>query len=190
MAALAAEAGGRVVLHRSGPDDPAALSAMAGEALEAADLVVVTGGASVGDRDFAKPAFASHGLEAIFERVAIKPGKPVWLGTARGRLVLGLPGNPTSAMVTAALFLRPILARMQGADGAHRWRRLPLAGAIPATGDRETFVRARWDAEGLVPLGNQDSGVQGGLLGAYWLVRCPPGQPALPNGGTIEALAF
>lgn len=190
VAALVVEAGGRIVSHRSGVDNLAALSAMGSEALEAADIVVVTGGASVGDRDFAKPAFAAHGLEAIFERVAIKPGKPVWLGTARGRLVLGLPGNPTSAMVTAALFLRPILARMQGAEGAHRWRRLRLAGAIPATGDRETFLRARWDTEGLVALGNQDSGVQGGLLGADWLVRCPAGQPALAPGSTIEALAF
>src|SRR3546814_3652734 len=97
--------------------------------LAQADLVIVTGGASVGEHDFAKPMFASHGLHLVFSKVAIKPGKPVWLGRAGGTLVLGLPGNPTSAMVTARLFLLPLLAALQGQTTRDvlRWRRLPLA---------------------------------------------------------------
>ena len=89
----------------------------AGGLLESADIVIVIGGASVGDRDFAKPMFAPHGLALVFDRLAIKPGKPVWLGRAGARLVLGLPGNPSSAMVTARLFLVPILERLQAARG-------------------------------------------------------------------------
>ena len=80
----------------------------------AADLVVVTGGASVGEKDFAKAMFAPSGLELIFSKVAIKPGKPVWLGRVGDKLVMGLPGNPTSAMVTARLLLAPLVAGLGG----------------------------------------------------------------------------
>lgn len=190
VATMVAESGGMVVTRKTGSDDLAALALAAAEALEGTDLVIVTGGASVGDRDFAKPMFAPHGLSLLFEKVAMKPGKPVWLGEAKGALVLGLPGNPTSAMVTAAIFLRPILARLQGAQGVHRWRNLPLAASLRETGSRETFTRARWDEAGLVPLDNQDSGAQGALLEADWLIRCPPGQSALAAGATVTALPF
>lgn len=190
LAALVERAGGRVVgRHRAGDDLPS-LERQAGELLQSADLVIVTGGASVGDRDFAKPMFFPHGLELLFEKVAIKPGKPVWLGRAGQTLVLGLPGNPTSAMVTARLFLAPILAAMLGGKTGHRWRRLPLAAALRATGDRECFVRASWEDDGLLPLGNQDSGVQGALARVDWLIRCPPGQAELPYARLVPALAF
>ena len=190
VAALAKEAGAEIVARTMCADDPERLMALAGEMLAGADLVVVTGGASVGERDFAKASFAAHGLALAFEKVAIKPGKPVWLGRCGETLVLGLPGNPTSAMVTAALFLRPLLARLQGGDAAHRWRILPLAAPLPATDERETFVRARWDVKGLAPLGNQDSGAQSPLAEADWLIRCPANQSAQPAGTMVRALAF
>ena len=151
IAAMVEGEGAILTSRRTGVDDLEALVAVAGALLEEADLVVLAGGASVGDRDFAKPMFAPHGLELLFEKIAMKPGKPVWLGRAKGKLVLGLPGNPTSAMVTATIFLRPILARLQGASGEHRWRSLPLAGAMRATGSRETLTRARWEDAGVVP---------------------------------------
>lgn len=190
LAALVESEGGIVTTCERGLDDLPALERQAGELLGGADLVVVTGGASVGERDFAKPMFAAHGLAPVFDKVAIKPGKPVWLGRAGGKLVLGLPGNPTSAMVTARLFLQPILALLQGASTAHRWRTMLLADKLPATGDRETFARAAWASKGLRPLGNQDSGVQGGLARADWLIRCPPGQAELPVGAKVRALQF
>ncbi len=190
VAAMAEGVGAEVVARAICPDDLARLTALAGELLAAADLVVVTGGASVGERDFAKASFAAHGLALAFEKVAIKPGKPVWFGRCGDALVLGLPGNPTSAMVTAALFLRPLLARLQGDDTAHQWRTLPLAEPLPPTDERETFSRARWDDAGLTPLGNQDSGAQSPLAEADWLIRCPPHQPALPAGTMVRALAF
>ena len=192
VAALVERGGGRLVSRVSGIDDLAALTSLAGEALARSDLVIVTGGASVGDRDFAKPMFAGHGLELLFAKVAIKPGKPVWAGRAQGRWVIGLPGNPTSALVTARLFLLPLLARLQGRaiGDMLRWRMLPLAGPLGATGERETFARARWDDAGLVPLANQDSGAQAALAAADWLIRCPPGQPDLAEGDAVSALAL
>lgn len=190
LAALIERQGGAVGTRHRAVDDLPALEQLAGDLLASADLVVVTGGASVGERDFAKPMFVAHGLELAFDTVAIKPGKPVWLGRAGGTLVMGLPGNPTSAMVTARLLLVPLLARLQGGDGAHRWRNLPLAATLGATGGRETFARACWGDAGLVPIGNQDSGVQGGLARADWLIRCPPGQAELRAGTVVPALAF
>lgn len=192
VAAMVGEAGAVLVRRVIGLDDLPSLTQEADMALDDADLVVVTGGASVGERDFAKPMFAAHGLDLAFPKVAIKPGKPVWLGRARRAWVLGLPGNPTSAMVTARLFLQPLLARLQGQDMATlvRWRALPLAATLGAVGNRETFVRARWDDAGLTPLGNQDSGAQRALAEADWLIRCAPGQPAREAGEMVSALAF
>jgi len=190
LAALTREAGAEIAAREMCGDDLARLTALADAMLAAADLVVVTGGASVGERDFAKASFAAHGLELSFKKVAIKPGKPVWFGRCGDRQVLGLPGNPTSALVTAALFLRPLLARLQGSEAAHQWRTLPLAAPLPPTDERETFTRARWDAGGLTPLGNQDSGAQSPLAEAEWLIRCPPHQPALAAGTKVRALAF
>jgi len=192
VAAMVAESGGLVVRRATGRDDLAVLQHLAGSLLEAADLVIVTGGASVGDHDLARPMFAPHGLELIVDKVAIKPGKPVWLGRAGGRWVLGLPGNPTSALVTAAFFLRPLLAALQGQDPQQRlrWRRLPLAAPLPAVGGRETFVRAQWDGDGLGPLGNQQSGAQAALVAVEWLIRRPAGSAAAAAGETVSALAF
>lgn len=190
--AMAQAQGALIASRATGVDDLPALEALADRALDQADVVIVTGGASVGERDFAKPMFAPHGLDLLFAKVAIKPGKPVWLGRARGRWVLGLPGNPTSAMVTARLFLVPLLAQLQarGVERALRWRTLPLAAPLPATGSRETFARARWDEAGLTPLGNQDSGAQAALAVADCLIRCPPDQAALEPGAPVSALAF
>lgn len=192
VAALAEQAGARVVSRVAVPDDLPALEGAAGSALSNADVVVVCGGASVGERDFAKPMFAAQGLELLFSRVAIKPGKPVWLGRAKGKWVLGLPGNPVSAMVTARLFLVPLLARLQGQAMSDLlcWRQLPLARPLGPTGDRETFHRARWDEDGIVPLGNQDSGAQSSLTAADWLIRCPAGLAAIEAGQLVTLFAF
>ncbi len=192
VAALCARMGGVVVARMRGRDCLDELASLAARALEMADCVVVIGGASVGDRDFARPMFAKTAMELVFAGVAIKPGKPVWLGKAKGRTILGLPGNPTSAMVTARLFLQPALTRLQGGDPATdlAFQAMPLAQALPATGPRETFVRASAGPHGLQPVGNQESGAQAPLLAADWLIRCPPGQPAMQTGHHAAALTF
>lgn len=171
-------------------DDLPAMEQAAGDALEAADLVVVTGGASVGEKDHAKAMFEPHGLELVFSKVAIKPGKPVWLGRARGRLILGLPGNPTSALVTARLLLAPLVAGLAGRAGALDWRPLRLAGPLPACGDRETFHRARLTEAGAIALLNQDSGAQKALAEADLLLRSRPNDPPRQVGQEIKAIDF
>ena len=190
VAALAEQWGARSLGSRRLGDDLRAMERSAGEALDQADLVVVTGGASVGEKDFAKAMFEPHGLEPIFAKVAMRPGKPVWLGRAGGRLVLGLPGNPTSAMVTARLLLAPLVAGLAGRAGALEWRRLALGGPLPACGDRETFHRARLTAAGAAPAADQDSGAQKALAEADLLLRSRPNDPPRKAGDEIDALDF
>ena len=190
IAALAEEAGGSIVMSRRLKDNLPELVQMAGWAMERANLVVVTGGASVGEKDYAKAMFAPHGLELIFSKVAIKPGKPVWLGRANGRLVMGLPGNPSSAMVTARLLLAPLIAGLAGGEAALHWRKAPLAAALPSCGDRESFVRALWDGDTVRPADYQDSGAQKTLADAELLIRRRTGAPAAAAGEMVEIIDF
>ena len=192
VAALAQQFGARIEARLSGADDLAALQHLAGRALSLANVVVVTGGASVGERDYAKAMFSEQELELLFEKVAIKPGKPVWIGRSQGRWVIGLPGNPTSALVTARLFLAPLLGLLQGRsmDALLDWTELPFAATFPASNDRTTFARAILSRSGLVPLGNQDSGAQAPLSQAKWLVRCDPSRDQIIIGQNAPALAF
>lgn len=192
VAALAETCGARVVSRSRGGDELGELETLAEPSLATADVVVVTGGASVGKYDLAKAMFGSHGLEQIFAKLAIKPGKPVWFGKARGRLVLGLPGNPTSAMVTARLFLQPIIAALQGGtvQGELKFLPMPVAEALPANGSRENFVRAQAGKDGLLLLGNQESGSQAPLASADWLIRVPADHPGYAAGEMVQALRF
>lgn len=191
--ALARRWGGEVVGRRRLRDDPALLQAAATDALSLAEVVVTTGGASVGERDHARAMFAPAGLTPIFSKVAIKPGKPVWMGRAAGRLVVGLPGNPTSALVTARLFLAPLLAGLAGRDPADAlaWEAAETAADLPATGERETFLRGRRLADGRVePASNQDSGAQKALAQSDVLIRRKAGTAKTGAGERVEILAF
>ena len=166
--------------------------AAAEAALADADVLVMVGGASRGDRDLAKAALAPLGLDIAFADVAIKPGKPVWLGRVGSVLVMGLPGNPTSALVTARLLLAPLIAGLTGRDPAEAlpWRSLPLCEALNAAGDRETFSRACWNGEKLHLLFNQDSGAQKTLAAANLLVRRPAGSSGFAAGDHVDVLDF
>lgn len=190
IAALVADWGGEIVAVRRLKDELGSMKTAASDALASADLVVVTGGASVGERDFAQAMFAGSGLETIFSKVSMKPGKPVWLARANERLVIGLPGNPTSAMVTGRLLLAPLVAGLAGRHGAADWMRVPLAGSLPPCGDRETFVRASRTELGAMPVANQDSGSQRALIASDLLIRCAPNSPAQPPGAIVPALSF
>ena len=184
--------GAEVLRHHLQGDDLATLETAAAEAVAAADLVVVTGGASVGARDHAKAMVAPLGLELLFTGVAIKPGKPVWLGRVGATLVMGLPGNPSSAVVTARLLLAPLVAGLLGQRSPKplEWIDFLLAAPLPATGDREAFFRAALADGRLLPLANQDSGGQRALAEAGWLIRCPAGLGSLEPGTRVSALAF
>ena len=192
VAALAEQWGARCIGRRRLRDELQQMLADADSALEQADVVVVTGGASVGEKDFAKPMFEPAGLDLVFSKVAIKPGKPVWLGRARDRLVMGLPGNPTSAMVTARLLLAPLLAGLSGRpiESALRWRSAPLASALKECGARETFHRARALDAGAEILSFQDSSAQMALADADLLVRQRANAAALSTGDLVDVLDF
>jgi molybdopterin molybdotransferase len=174
------------------PDRIDELERAAADAVADSDLIVVTGGASVGEKDFAKAMFEPSGLELRFSKVAIKPGKPVWLGRVGGTFVIGLPGNPTSALVTARLLLAPMLARLSGrpVEDAFRWRLAPIASALSQCGARETFHRGRWNGGSVDILSNQDSSAQKVLAQADLLVRQRAHGSALESGAMVETLGF
>lgn len=190
VAALAEDWGARVVSRRRCGDDLDALRAVAAAAVAEADVVVVTGGASVGERDFAREMFAPLGLDLLFSKVAIKPGKPVWMGRAGGAVVVGLPGNPTSALVTARLFLAPLLAGLAGRASGDLpdWRLMTLGGPMPREGDRETFHRAWMDGQGVSLADDQDSSAQRALAASTLLVRRRPGEHSAAAGDLVETL--
>ena len=192
VAALAADWGAEVIGRTRLRDDLASMQAAAASAVELADIVVVTGGASVGEKDFAKAMFEPLGLQLIYSKLSIKPGKPVWLGRVSGRLVIGLPGNPTSALVTARLLLAPLLAGMTGrtVEQALAWRTAPLASPLSACGPRETFHRARLADGSAVILSFQESSAQKALAEADLLVRQRGNTPALGPGDLVDVLDF
>ena len=192
VAAQAAEWGATLTGRARLKDNLHAMERAATGAAADADLIVVTGGASVGEKDFAKAMFAPAGLELIFAKVAIKPGKPVWLGRAGEALVMGLPGNPTSALVTARLLLAPLLAGLtgRGIEPALRWRQAPLAAPIGECGPRETFHRARLIDGQVDILSNQDSSAQKTLAEAQLLVRQRADAPAQAAGELVDVLDF
>lgn len=192
IAALARDWGAEVRETVSLSDDLPRMTKAAADALDKADLLIVTGGASVGEKDFAKAMFEPEGLELLFSKVSIKPGKPVWLGRARDRLVVGLPGNPSSALVTARLFLAPLVAGLSGREpeAALVWRRQNLLSPLPSCGERETFLRAHAVQDEVEPESNQDSGAQKVLAGADLLIRRRAGAPPAEAGSPVWVLDF
>ncbi|WP_454761377.1 molybdopterin molybdotransferase MoeA [Caulobacter segnis] len=192
LAALIDAWGGEAFRLTAAADDAEAI-AEAVRPVEA-DLIVTVGGASVGDHDLVKPALRTLGLELSVETVAVRPGKPTWSGRlADGRRVLGLPGNPASAMVCAELFLRPLLAALAGGDAEVRLLPARLAAPLPAGGPREHWMRAALsvDPEGRTVASvfpDQDSSLVGVFARADALVRRRAGAPAASANGVIEVL--
>ncbi len=176
-------------------DDAGAIARAAEKGLQDNDLLVVIGGASVGDHDHARPALMRLGLELAVEKIAVRPGKPTWFGATPQGLVLGLPGNPASALVCAHLFLRPLMEAMLGRDpqicvAASRAR---LSRALPGNGPREHYLRARLGAndEGVLTVNafeDQDSSLIAIFAAANALIRLPPGAPALAEGALVDVL--
>jgi molybdopterin molybdotransferase len=192
IAALAQQYGAAVLDRLRLRDDLETMRDAAPGAVQDANIVVVTGGASVGERDFAKAMFEPLGLQLIFSKLAIKPGKPAWFGHVGERLVMGLPGNPTSALVTARLLLLPLLARLQGSaiESVLDWKMAKLASRLGPCGGRETFHRARLHNGKAEVLSFQDSGAQKSLAEADVLVRQPSNSPGIDAGGMVQILDF
>ncbi len=156
-----------------------------------ADVIVTSGGASVGDHDLIRPALESWGAQLAFWRIAIKPGKPLLVATRRRsqrrQIILGLPGNPVSALVTGYHFLLPLLRVLLGSSNPR-----PLAittrleGSLAPTGARREFLRGIWDGECVQQVSVQDSGALGALAASNALIDRPANGPALEAGAPVR----
>ncbi|HEX3317662.1 MAG TPA: gephyrin-like molybdotransferase Glp [Solirubrobacteraceae bacterium] len=180
LAALAGRLGAEVVQQDTVADDRAATDAALAGALEAADVVLLSGGVSVGPHDHVKPALAGLGVQERFWRVELKPGRPTWFGVRGDRLVFGLPGNPVSAAVTFVLFAAPALRAQQGAPPLPQRRRARLAERVDRLRGREQAVRVRveerTDGPVATPTGAQGSHRLSSMLGADALAMVPAGE--------------
>jgi molybdopterin molybdotransferase len=190
LVALAAHQGAVCVPPGRLPDDRAATEAGLARALQSADVVIVSGGVSVGPHDHVKPALAELGVEQVFWRVALQPGKPTWFGRRGSVLVFGLPGNPVSAVVTFGLFVRPALTALQGRVGDHLLERdAVLATPVRRNPDREQALRVRLERQDgkllATPNGPQGSHIVTSLLGADALALVPAGEGELEAGATV-----
>ncbi len=193
LAALVRAGGGVPVVLPIAPDDPAAIASVA-DRLAGIDLLVTTGGASVGEHDLVQASLATRGFALDFWRIAMRPGKPLLFGRLGGVPVLGLPGNPVSAFVCAVLFLLPALARLAGLpDGGLPATEARLGAPVAANDHRADHLRATLAADaagGLVAtaFGHQDSSLLRLLAGAGCLILRPPHAPALPAGAVVPVL--
>jgi molybdopterin molybdotransferase len=174
-------------------DDRAATEAAVRAALDGADVVVVSGGVSVGPHDHVRPAFEACGVQEVFWSVRMKPGKPLWFGRRGRTLVFGLPGNPLSAIVGAAVFIAPALRRLAGdRDARPELVRGRLAVAAEASDGRTTFLTSRLipGPDGILeatPTERQGSHMTGALGESDGFAVVPDG-PALPAGAEVDLL--
>ena len=194
LGAMIEDWGGKPIRISARPDETAAIAAAIEATLEAVDLVVIIGGASVGAYDLVKPSLARLGLAITVQRIAIRPGKPSWFGTIGGKPVLGLAGNPAAAMVCAQLFLRPLvhalLARESDATASVAAR---LDGEVGDSGANECYLRAllRTDAEArrwARPFDDQDTSLVSVFAAAHALIRRPAGARAAGSGTIVEVM--
>jgi molybdopterin molybdotransferase len=190
---LAERAGAEIVDGGVVPDDRQATL----EAVErglAADVLVVSGGVSVGPHDHVKPSFEACGVEEVLWRVRIKPGKPMWFGRRDDTLVFGLPGNPLSSIVCFCVFIEPALRRLQGErDAAPRLVRGRLAAPAEPSDARTTFLTANIapGPDGVLeatPTERQGSHMTGALGESEGFAVAPHGSPGLAAGEAVDLL--
>jgi molybdopterin molybdotransferase len=158
-----------------------------------ADVLVTTGGASVGDHDLVKRSLEGEGVTITFWRIAMRPGKPMMHGRLGAMRVIGLPGNPVSSYVCAFLFLVPLIRALSGRTDVHHIKETALLGRDVVANDvREDYLRARIEArEGVLtatPVNHQDSSLLGNLAAAQALVIRPPLAPAAIAGSACDIL--
>jgi molybdopterin molybdotransferase len=193
LAALIELHGGEAMSLGIAKDDPESIVTLA-RAGRAADILLTVGGASVGERDLVASALKPEGLELDFWKIAMRPGKPLLYGRLGAQRLLGVPGNPVSALICAHVFLKPMLSRMLGLSEAERPLPEALLGeALEANGDREHFMRAvsTWREDGtriVRALPSQDSSLVAVLARADCLIVRAPHAPALGQGGTIRIM--
>ncbi|WP_204114161.1 gephyrin-like molybdotransferase Glp [Shimia biformata] len=163
---------------------------MAFSLVDDADLLLTIGGASVGDHDLVGDVAAELGMDRSFYKIAMRPGKPLMAGRlASGAMMIGLPGNPVSAMVCGHVFVAPVIRQMLGLGAAAQVRSsAPLAHDLDANGPREHYMRARLEDGKLTVFDNQDSALLTVLADANALAIRPPADPARAAGDMVEYL--
>ena len=190
LAAFVVACGAEPIHLGIAPDDRAALKAMVQGAI-GTDLLVTSGGASVGDHDLVQAALGETGMQMDFWKIAMRPGKPLMFGSIGATRVLGVPGNPVSTLVCATMFLRPAIDRMLGRLVEPEPQPTALLGRdLPENDSREDYLRARLshDAQGRVvatPFDKQDSSMLSFLSKADCLVVRAPRAPAIKAGTTV-----
>lgn len=191
IAALAREAGAEPVVLDLARDTEASLRARFAEA-EGCDLIVTIGGASVGDHDLIAKVSADLGMERSFYKLAMRPGKPLMAGRMGAAAMLGLPGNPVSAVVCAKLFMQPLIRAMQGLPPGPDLALAELARDLPPEGDRQHYLRARLlPGDGLpriAPCADQDSARLWVLAEADALLLRPAQDPGRRAGERVQFL--
>ena len=168
------------------PDDHAALAKALGKA-EDADLLITSGGASVGDHDLVQEALRRWGAELAFWKVAIKPGKPLMVAMRGPQVILGLPGNPVSSFVTCFLFALPLIRAAMGDFAPFPAKQSVIAGeALPAVGRRREFLRGVSDGTSVHLAASQDSSALRALASANCLIDRLPGAGAVAPGDRVS----
>ncbi|MBX4911275.1 MULTISPECIES: gephyrin-like molybdotransferase Glp [Rhizobium] len=194
IAALARKAGADVLDLGIVPDDKAEITAAVDRARDAkADVIVTLGGASVGDHDLVQVTLIDAGMQLDFWRIAMRPGKPLMVGSFGETHVLGLPGNPVSSLVCSLLFLEPLIRKLASLPPVRRETTLEAAVTLRANDHRQDYIRARlaksttgnWLAE---PFGKQDSSMMKVFAQADCLIIRPPHAPELPAGAACPVL--
>ena len=191
LAAIVARHGGEAMQLGIAKDEPESIVMLA-RAGKAADILVTIGGASIGEYDLVATALKSDGLELDFWKIAMRPGKPLLFGRMGNQRVLGVPGNPVSALICAHVFLVPMLGKLLGlTDEKPHKPDAVLGEALPANGVREHYMRAlsEWRADGariVTPLPSQDSSLMAAFARADCLIVRPPNAPVLPRGARVR----
>jgi molybdopterin molybdotransferase len=182
LCALFEKNGAKVRLLPIARDTVPALQ-LAFELAKGADLIITIGGASVGDHDLVGQVAADQGMQRAFYKVAMRPGKPLMAGRLGDAVIIGLPGNPVSAMVCGQIFILPVLRKMQGLPAAPARRaKARLSNSLPANGAREHYMRARVDRGQVTVFDRQDSALLTVLAEANCLaVRAPNDSARLPD---------
>ncbi len=188
LCALIRNWGGEPIDLGIAPDRPDAIQSFI-EGADDADIIVPIGGASVGDHDHMRAAFAGLGFQNVFEKIAVKPGKPTWFALKGHQRVLGLPGNPASAFVCAHLFLKPLIQP----ESSFVLHMAKLGSPVKDNGPRAHFMRAaaEIDRSGQLiatPLPNQDSSLLTPFLTANALIYHTPDAKAAKTGEHIQVL--
>ena len=188
LAAMLRAAGAEAVILPIAPDDADAIATLA-QGARGCDMLVTTGGASVGEHDLVQKALIPGGFALDFWKIAMRPGKPLIWGRLGETPMLGLPGNPVSALVCAVVFLLPSVAVMAGLPAAATPSEAALTGADLAANDqREDYLRCRLDGEVATPFSRQDSSMLKTLARADALLIRAPHAAALPAGSAVRII--